>query len=191
MLNLFKLILTLGVIWPLSSWFVTENARYHMVPYHPLPDMGQKLLSPYRKAITSYCHIKDILSMVPSIWGLLWLNYNTFSHFVNYMCGLVILRCIFFNMTILPTSSPNVYMKSNLEKYLTGGLYDLFPSGHTLYFYAAARFLCYHNMFIGNFLTELTTLFIGIVSVGSLDHYTIDVLSAIPFVWAYERCFLI
>jgi hypothetical protein len=147
---------------------------------------------PLKNLIKPFSRVKDAISFFPSLYSAAIFNLyypELFDDFCNFMCGLVLIRCVFFTSTILPSSAEGAYLKSRLERILIGGCHDLIFSGHVAYCYGSLLFLRHHH-FVPDFLPLYTAVLIGIVSVILRDHYTVDVLVVFPVVWAWEKYML-
>jgi len=187
-----KVIFTLGFVWPIVSFITEKIAHRHMLYNGRLPDVVHICTGPLRNIVKPFSRVKDFIAFFPSIYTAVLLNLlhpELFDSFCNFMCGLVFIRCLFFTVTILPSSAEGAYSKSRLERIFIGGCHDLIFSGHVSYCYGALLFLQHHN-FVPGFLPLYTSVLIAVVSVILRDHYTVDVLVVYPVVWTWQKYML-
>ena len=100
----FKVITTLGVIWPLASFLTEQIAGKYMQSNKRLPDLVQITTSGIRGIIKPFSRIKDIAAFSSSFYGAAvctLYSSKLFDSFVNFMCGVVLIRCLFFMVTVL------------------------------------------------------------------------------------------
>jgi len=190
-----KVATTLLFIWPLCAWISELVAQKYLIHNTRLPDLVQIATTPIwenKKMCRKISFIKDIIAFFPSIYGAIVFNLfypHLFDDFTNFMCGLIIIRCMFFLSTILPTSSSDAHTKGRLERLILGGCHDLIFSGHVAYFYASLLFLQYHS-----FLTLIPALqsaiMLSTVCIVTRDHYTVDIYVAFLVVNAWKSYIL-
>lgn len=185
----FKVAITLGIIWPLSSLLAEKVHQRYAVTNVRLPDLVQIVTPGLNNLIKPFSRIKDLASFSSSFYGAFMFNIyrpDLFDDFVNFMCGIITVRCIFFLVTILPTSAAGGYSKSRLERIVVGGCHDLVFSGHVAHYYSAMLFLQHHGFVAPGLFPFWGAVLVGIVSIILRDHYTVDVLVAFPVVWAWR-----
>ena len=184
------LIVYLGV-WPLTN-YLSEKFAPH--PNKPLPDLIQYIFSPLRPYLKPFSLIKDVLAFIPVSYAAIILHLyrpDLIDLFVDYICGLFLLRCIFFSVTILPTSIEDAHLRSFQKKFFVGGCHDLIFSGHVAHYYASILFLQYSNFLPpSDFLSFWMSSIIGIVSIILRHHYTIDVIVVFPVIWCWSSYML-
>ena len=190
----FKAGVTLLIIWPISTWLTNLMAHKYLTHNIRLPDLIHISTERWWKSWRYLSRIKDIVVYLPTFYAIIVLNLfypYLFDDFTNFMCGIICIRCLFFSVTILPTSSDNAHTKGKIERFFFGGCHDLIFSGHVAYYYAALLFLQYHGLLFRSSLFSLfSTILLSLISIITRDHYTIDILVVFPVVWMWKEYML-
>jgi hypothetical protein len=178
------------IVWPLSLYTVYRNGQRYLKDRvrERLPDI-------MHMCIPESDTLRNLTDFVPVFFSVqtlaLGIIYETkwLCAYVKYMLSLQTLRCLMFNVTLLPDPSGVAHFKPLLERYFLGGIHDLMFSGHIMYTYAPVLFL-YRNMVIGS--TDFTIcIFIMLICMiqilSSRLHYTIDLIVAVACShWMYD-----
>jgi len=196
-LALSKLAFTYLFCWPLASHiseiFSVIYSSKQVGTRNKLIDVIQENFSIENPKIFSILRkVKDIVSYVPPISILLYYamtDHDRFNEFSTYICGIKLLRCLFFLSTTIPACNRESYRKTRLEKNFTGGCNDLIFSGHVSHFYASLLYLQHYHYFpIPPFLPSI---FLGFIIVILKHHYTIDILVVFPVVWCWYSYYIV
>jgi len=172
----------------LANYVYKKGISVGLLKTPPLYDLIQDSLpnlQPYR-VIPEILHLIPVVTLAVFIFlfrntSLYCLKEFMFKHGI-----LMLMRGIFFSVTLLPDSSQMCQLSNHF-----GGCFDLIFSGHSTIAFLSTLLLVKHYpvpLFLKSILhTSNIIMFVMIVL--CRNHYTIDVLLSIIltyFVWKYE-----
>jgi len=172
--------LVYGIIWPCSLYQVYQTGRQNLPFQARLPDVFHAWLPELEPSWMS--SLGDLFAYTMCFlplclgWNELW-----FYDYLMYMLTLQTLRCVCFNVTILPDASQRAHLKPYWKRYLFGGVYDLVFSGHLAYCYAPALFLYRRGVLSAFAWHSIWMLFVvsSLQILATRSHYTIDLIVAV------------
>jgi len=170
------------LFWPFALFHVKHEAeRQNLQRQPPLPDLFHAILPPIS---LKWTQLTDLASYLSSWSILLWSIFGRTpwcQDYILYMTCLQGLRCLCFNLTILPHPRTLDEEKPIWRSLLFGGTYDLIYSGHIMYLYAPWWFLFSQDVISAHFLLGMraVTGFAATIILSARAHYTIDVFVAV------------
>lgn len=164
---------TFLVLWPLSLVLARRLGRQL---HHPgrLPDLGHRCLPD----LSRWMWLGNCVALASLLWTLIIADDRI--HYLQYICGLQLIRMACFLATTLPDASQRAHLKTGLASYFLGGMHDLLPSGHVLLEYGSLLWTYRRGLIYDDeWWRYLGVVVLGsTISVGSRSHYTVDVLLA-------------
>jgi hypothetical protein len=184
MLSVVGVLVVYFLLWPFSLFYVKDRAERNGVNrLAPLPDFLHDILPsfPFAKFGTD---VTDILSYASS-WSVLLCSIfgqkAWRDDYITYMTCLQVLRCLCFNLTILPLTREPDRNKPLWQKIMFGGSYDLLFSGHIMYLYAPWWFLLSQGLvpIVFLFYLRIITAVAALLIVTARAHYSVDIFVAV------------
>ena len=162
----------------LGNFVYKKGISIGLLKTPPLYDLLQDSLpnlQPYR-AIPEFLHVIPVIFLVIYIFLFRKSNSLCFKEFLCKHGILMLMRGIFFSVTLLPDSSQMCQLSNHL-----GGCFDLIFSGHSMIAFLSSLLLQKHYpipLFL-RYMLHINNIVTFTMIVLCRNHYTIDVLLSI------------